>query len=336
VTNARVLVIGARGYFGGRIVEALRRRRIEVVAGGRERVDLCDPTTFGGLRGADVIVNAADPLAAPPDLAIDHILTRGGPIWIETTGETATLERLLRRRAHPVRAVLVLGMGIFPGMSNLLARAALDEARAKATPDGPACDEIKVGILLSPLSGAGRGMCGQMAALLAADSFWYEGGQRRTGRSVVRGGSLPFASGVRPVLRIGLPESAMLHVSTGVPNVSTLVASSPRAIGPMLLALAALVPSWRWARRSASTIARWLFIVQRAVLMRRVAARAELVAVVGSTTRTLGVEDGVGAGGAAVAAAVAALLARPLPAPGVYLPDELFTADDLEARMGVR
>src|SRR5689334_10212446 len=118
----RVLVIGGRGFLGGRVVAGLRAQPgLEVVAGSRGggvAVDLGVPESFAAMDGFDTVVDCSDSLAAPPDAALAWCVARG-KTFLETTAEPRTIERLLR--AGPGGPGLaVVGVGLFPGVSNLL------------------------------------------------------------------------------------------------------------------------------------------------------------------------------------------------------------------------
>ncbi len=320
-----ILVVGGSGFFGSRIAEALRSVGHEVTAGGRALIDLTRAATFAAADGYDVVVNASDAGRAPPDAIVERVLRRGGPIWVETTGETEVIERLVALRAVPdPRGLVLVGAGIFPGASNLLAALAL--ARSGRS-------DVAIGVRVSPLSGAGRGMCGQMARMMVGGSSWIEGG-RRVESAAALGATrvLPFPGGAAKALRVGLPETTMVHASTGARDVSMYLAPRPGALSPLFRVLGALVPKWGWARRIAATMFYGMFVAQRALLLRGVVAKTELTAMSGDVIVGLSTDDGVGAGAELVAAMVGALPARP--APGVKLPDEMFDAEAIFARVG--
>ena len=68
MTTGRVLVIGGTGYYGQKVMEALRRAGFAVSSGARRgadvRVDLRDVSTFRALRDYAAIVNASDSVRA--------------------------------------------------------------------------------------------------------------------------------------------------------------------------------------------------------------------------------------------------------------------------------
>ena len=120
----KVLVVGGRGVLGQSTVGALKSLPgVQVEVAGRStvpvRLDLGDPDTFPVLGDWPVVVNTADSLAAPPDAALAWVYKQGGT-WIETSSLPETHQRLLRLRSHPFPGRVVLGAGVFTGLSNLV------------------------------------------------------------------------------------------------------------------------------------------------------------------------------------------------------------------------
>lgn len=143
----RVLVIGGKGLFGQAVVRALAGHAAVQVGGrgGPVPIDLNQPASFPAMAGYDYVVNCSDTVSAPPDEAIARALD-GGQCFVETGAHPATLERLLERfhgrQGH--NGLAVLGVGIFPGLSNLLAAAVAREL--------PAGTPLELGLRFSPMS----------------------------------------------------------------------------------------------------------------------------------------------------------------------------------------
>lgn len=141
----RVLVLGASGTLGRRIVACLRREtpELSVVGASRHpealgtpearRLDLADPASFDpALEGVRVLVHAAGPYDHDPRLLVAACLARGTD-WVDLAEDGAFISRV-RRAAEGARARsrIVPGCSTVPGMVALLARrfAAL-ESRAE-------------------------------------------------------------------------------------------------------------------------------------------------------------------------------------------------------------
>lgn len=346
--SARVLIIGGRGYLGRRTAQAIARvPGATVTVGGRSaasdgavRVDLRDYRTFDAMKAFDCVVNCAHSPDAAPDQALSFCLEEGVP-FVETTTEAAVIQRLYEDHHPSARGTasagtVVLGTGLLPGLSNLLASAAV-----RSVEELPG--RLEVGVRLRPFSGAGAGMCAVMARMLAVDALRYEGGRLVADSPMQPGPLLPFDGlGQRSrSMRLSLPEATMLHWSTGVPSTAAYVATIPplpRVFAA--LASAALAPKGA-VRRATASLARAQLTLLRARFLRDRPTPVDLVALLdrdtGSSaavpTLALSVSDGVLAAGYAIAACVALLLRDGRTARGCRLPDELFTLDEVLSEM---
>ncbi|MCA9771086.1 MAG: hypothetical protein KC466_01680 [Myxococcales bacterium] len=326
----RALVIGGEGCFGRGVVEALRALPdAEVRVGGRRdgsdrvRVDLDAPGTFGALDDFDLVVDCANTSASRPDAAIDHCL-RTGQTFIEASADPATIERLLDEvhkplAAMPWRGRVLLGMGTFPGLSNLLAA---DLARETGE-DAP----IDLVIRTTPFAAAGAGMVDLMVDLLAAPAWVYERGARRTLPTGTRGPVVDLGGRRGRGLLFRFAEVEMLRRSQGLANLAVWFAPSPGLLVGSLGAMARLGLGrgslGRAANRAAFAFLRRFLLAWRKTPFVATAAS-------GNRFRTIVAREGVRAGGYAVAAAARLLDARGV-APGIYLPDELFTLEEIVA-----
>jgi hypothetical protein len=338
---ARVLVIGARGHLGQQAVAGLRRLGggAEVICGSRRgdaAVDLARPQTWEALRAFDLIVNCADTVTAPPDGLIRFCLEEGLAL-IETGSEPGMVRRVLASArpsgASPQgqggwRGVVVVGAGIFTGLSNLLGAAAVERA-------GPGCQRLALGIQWSPLSAGGGGMVNLVGHLLGASTVRYEGGVAVEGPPVQAGVALAFGAQRAPRATLHLPfsEASMLRLSTGLPAVAVYGALQPALLGAMFLWL----PLWLLQTRA---MRGWLwlqFTLLRRVLLRWRRSPVDLVAVASDAQgRRLAVghlhaDDGMALAGGAIAAQAEALLAG-RPAPGLYMADECARLDPIFSR----
>jgi len=174
-----VLIVGGYGFYGSKVAEALTARGYTIGRGtrsarGREdavQVDLTDPATYPAMDPFEIVVNCSDSVGAAPDQAVQHILATGG-VWLEMGADGPSMERLLALEpGADATGTAVLGVGVFPGMSTVLARTVAE--------DGPSCNTLELGIRVSPLSGAGRGTCALMAESLFVPATRYEGGARK-------------------------------------------------------------------------------------------------------------------------------------------------------------
>lgn len=319
----KVIVIGGRGYLGARAVEALRHiDEMSVTIASRRgpvRVDLADPSTFDALLGFDVVVDLADTTTTRPDALAAFCLERG-LVFVEATSDREAVERIhdaLRDRNGS--GGIVLGAGIFTGLSNLLGAEAVRRANGARS--------LELAIRSSPYSGAGTGTIELMVSAMAQRTRSFVDGAPVLGPPVARGPNFAFPSGAAPALQMSLAEPFMLHHSTRVPNVRAFLSPRPTALVYAFLAM----PLWLVTARAF----RWFFgvymTVLRRFLLRSVATTVEMVAVADGHEVKLRARDGMAAGGAAIAAIVAELRGkRPT---GVRFVDEVVELAPVVARM---
>lgn len=329
----KIIVVGGSGYLGSLAVAALRRDpAVTALAAGRSahgegtvRLDLADPATFAVVDAADVVVDVADATATPPDALAAHCQARG-VTFLESTSDGAVVTRLLGRAAGEGAGAVVLGAGIFTGLSNLLARAAAERvAGAKS---------VTLAVRMTPFSGAGAGTVRLMTAVLSAPTVRYEGGRRVEGAPVREGPRMPFPSGEEPTVEVPLAEAEMIHRSLGV-DVRVAMSPYPNALQKVFL--------WtpQWVARSGWYA--WLmgvyFSLLRRVLLKgrpspvQLVARAEGADGKGAVA-TLRADDGMRAGAVAIAAIARLLGTRRPTRAGAVLVDELMTLDEVVAGMG--
>jgi len=192
----KVIVIGGRGFLGSRAVACLERLEgITVSVASRRgpiRVDLADPATFEALLAFDVVVDLADTTTTRPDALAAFCLERG-LVFVEASSDREAVERLhLALRAREGPGAVILGGGIFTGLSNLLG--------AEAMRRDPSARSLDLAIRTSPYSGAGTGTIELMIAAMAQRARYFREGRAELGPSVTRGPRFAFLSGSAPSL----------------------------------------------------------------------------------------------------------------------------------------
>jgi len=326
MTTGRVLVIGGTGYYGQKVMGALERAGFSVASASRKgadvRVDLRDVATFAAFRDYAAVVNASDSVRAKPDDAMRFALAEG-LLWVEMGADPELALRALALDVAPARGTVVLGAGIFPGLSTALA---VDLAGADA-------EQVELGVRLSPLSGAGRGNCALMTHTLALPSVRYDAGQRVTGRTVGERAVTPFF-GDDPQLaaEMALPDADLIAMATKIPAVRTRFALQPGFLLHSFRALAWLADRLGTLRGGLLGVSYVMLVILRAVLLRRVSSNVDLSVVVQSPTgerrRLVRVPNGTEGTALALAAFVRELLPRRLPT-GVVIAGQLVRADAL-------
>lgn len=321
----RVLVIGGRGHLGSRAVAALARGSTDVAMAGRSgdsdvQVDITRPETLP-LESFDAVVNCSDSVAAPPDAAIAHCLAEGGT-WLECASEPMLVRRLLaQHRGEAATGRVLLGCGIFTGLSNVLAGQAARQV-------GPGA-ALQLGIRWSTFSAGGAGMVHLMTHLLDVPTVCVRAGQAVEGPPLEAGPELPFGDRRWGTLHVPFSEAEMLAASTKARNIGVYAALIPSLLRPLFL----LTPGWLLRARPVRALLGLQFSVLRRVLLRWKTSPVELSAVAvgqaGQETR-LGVtcRDGMDAAGNLMAAMALGCVERELPR-GLTLPDEHFELEPL-------
>ena len=290
----KVVVVGGTGHLGALAVEALRRLEVDVTVASRRgplRVDLADPSTFVALAGFEVVVDLADATTTPPD-ALARWCVEHGVTLLEATSDREAVERILDAKLEGPGAV-VLGAGIFTGLSNLLARSIVE----------PGTRALELAIASSPYSGAGKGTIALMIAALAQSTRSVVDGTATLGPPVARGPRFDFPSGQAPSLHVSLAEPRMIHRSTGVPTVRAYLSPRPSLLVAMFLAM----PTWLLSKGWFRAMLGGYFTFLRRFVLRAVSTRVEMVVRADGRTRSLVARDGMLTAGAAIAAITARL-----------------------------
>jgi len=323
----RVVVIGGTGFLGAKTVAALARfPGLEVEVASRRGplvVDVSNPASFSALESAEVLIDLSDGTRARPDALAAWALENGKTL-IEATSDAETVRRLRERHsASTGPGRLVLGGGIFTGVSNVLARTAAERAGEGST--------LTWAVASSPYSGAGKGTIALMVEAAARPAVKTVDG-RREEAPLTRGPTLDFAGTQRPTLEMSLAEAEMLPFSTKANTVRTFFAPKPG----FLVAAFAAVPAFLLRRRWFRWLLEGYFVVLRRVLLSRVPSSVQMVARAeraGQTVvRTVTCHDGMEAGAWALAA-MAESIGRAPPRPGLTFIDDDVRLEPLLARI---
>ncbi len=255
---------------------------------------------------------------------------------MEATHDSRHIQELLALRTSQKdpQGTAILGMGVFPGLTNLMAREALTQA--------PAADHLEILLRVGVVSGAGRSMCRHMMQHLQSRPFYFEESQlchgdpmQRVPLTLSNGDVPPRHEGGDSIL-VGFPESLMLHESAATRNIVTALSLKPEWMNGILR-------SAGWLVRRAPLVGRLVeagMILGRSVLLRWLPASLEITVVARSKACLSPVArvdvrcgDGARCAAAAIAGGLELLMERrPLPR-GVFTPDELLSLHDLLPRI---
>jgi len=321
----RITVLGGSGFLGSRTVEALKKAPgVDVQVASRRgplKVDATKQETFDALKGSDVVVDLIDATTTPPD-ALAAWCVEHGITFVEATSDRPAIARLA---ALPLKGpgLLVLGGGIFTGVSNLLARATANAAGG--------AKELTLAITSSPYSGAGTGTIALMTSAMAKPAVRTAGGERIEVPKLEAGPNIPFPSKSRPTLRMSFAEQDMLPRSTRVPDVEVYFAPKPS----FLVAAFRFMPGFLLKAGWFAALMGLYFSFLRKVVLKNVVSSVELWARArGATeqTRAVTCADGMMAGAWALAA-TALMLGEQKPAKaGACFIDDVLELEPVIAR----
>ena len=264
----RWMVYGAYGYTGKLIVEAAMARGEAPVVAGRRAAGVHEMAQRLGLEGrvvglddqvalqdalgeVDAVVHAAGPFSATWRPMVEACLATGTH-YLDITGELGVFEAIFRRhgQAQEAGVVLLPGVGFDVVPTDCLAAmvaAELPDATDLVLAfhgDGG----VSAGTAKTALEGMGMGSAervdGAIVPLAAA--------------TITR--TIPFADKDRLGVAIGWGDVSTAYRSTGIPNIRTYMAMSPRALASVRRAarLGWLMRSGPIRRAAQALVGRWV------------------------------------------------------------------------------
>jgi hypothetical protein len=323
----RVIVIGGTGFVGQRTVSALRTLPgLEVQVASRRGpvvLDVTRPETFGALRGADVVVDVSNGTRSSPE-ALAAFCLREGLTLLEATSDAEAVRRLLEaHRGSRGPGRVVLGAGLFTGLSNLLAR----EVSEAAGPGGA----LTWAVSSSPYSGAGAGTIALMVDASSRPAVRTREGRRVEG-PLERGPTLNIGGSSRATLRMSLAEAELMPRSCAASSVEVFFAPRPG----LLVAVFAMLPPVLLRQRWFLRLLEASFTVLRRGVLRAVPTAVQMVARAErdgrSVERHLTCADGMDVCGWAIAV-MAEAVGRARPPAGLSCIDDVVRLEPMVARL---
>lgn len=331
----RILIVGGSGHIGEYIATSLRLNpEFEVAIGGRspdryERgvlIDVQNPDTFNSIDSYDAVINCADTYQLNPVPLFDYCM-RNGKLFVETTADTSAYMQLYEAYdllpLEERRGVSVMGLGIFPGLSNIVAGNAVRNKKD--------CNTLNLHLSWSVFSGAGAGTCEVMVQALARPRVHIRNGEIANAAPLGNPQSVTVFERTKSGFELGLPEPYLLFKSLKIANASTIVSTRPA--GPNVLMKLAhwLSRSGIFKSKFVQFVLRHVFRFARVRVLRTRSTPLKIAAVAESTSDSTPFVEKVNCHDAFQAAAETLLCClsiiskTPLPNPGVYTADQLFT-----------
>jgi hypothetical protein len=147
------------------------------------------------------------------------------------------------------------GAGIFPGLSNLFYKKALETHKQASM--------LRFGVRYKILSAAGKGMAQLMASTILDASRWIEDNTVRTGPPIGKSRTFQWEKGQAKGFRVFLPDLLYMQKIQGLPNAETYLSLKPTwiaGVSPLFNAM----PAGKWTE---TLLTKWFFFV-RGILFR--------------------------------------------------------------------
>ncbi len=314
----RIAVIGATGFIGSRLLQVFKEQGIQATSASPSaelKFDITSAEDFHKLVDFSTVINCSNTLQCPP-IKFAEFCLKNRISFLETAAHTETIRSLLALKIPRPKGSVIAGVGLFPGLSNLLAASILTKSSQTA----------EIAVELSPLAGAGGAMVQLMTELLRAPSIFYEAGQAVTDPAVSRGRPFKFFKGrLRQTIKVGLPEAIMLPYSSAVSATATYLATRPGLFAMVFKILSR--PALRWL----GPFNRLALLLLRRILLSNRELRVCISATADDKMRQFEID--LGLRGTAVAIAATAQSLPQKIKPGVYCIDQLITLDRLVQTM---
>jgi hypothetical protein len=331
----RILVVGGRASrWVAEILSREQGRTVEVAgqAGAPPPGDVLGRLEV--LEPYDCIVCCPDVPSGFPEKAARHCLERGGT-FLQMGAQPDLLERLLleRRRsgAEKVQGTALLGLGLTPGLTNLMAHQLVRQR--------PGVRRLEIGLRFKGGIGLAPGLLSLMAYPLTPGAAYYSQGDRLDALGIGRGVRFPFTEGESDTVHVPLPESIMLHWSTGVLATATYLALPtpwlPRAVGlGARVAMRTVPQGWSLPSQVHQGLRKVRGALGTLSVPVEVTALADREGVVRCSGDWLSVRvDDHARASAFIVSAALKLLGDGRQRPGIFLPDEVFSFDEVLAQV---
>lgn len=336
--NKKLLIIGASGAVGTRIIKMLESQNKYSVyrASSQSRTnnihcDLNDHSTFTKLKDFDYIINASDPYLALPFALIEYCLREGLTLW-ETCADPVIIKECIekyRGSSGGWKGRVIIGMGIFPGVSNLLADFLIRSTQAKKA-------GLTLFIQASPLSQAGSSTCELMAQHLSYPALVWQKDKFIEQKTLELSRPIKFGESKLRGLRLFFPEVSMFKDKQKIESIESFLVPNPKILIFSLKGLGLLFPSkpGMYSKILINMTSNFLKLVRKYILgsiKSRVAIRWQLTDEKNQKHHiTLTCPDGLTSLAAAIKSCLLLESQELMTASGIHLPHEIFRWEDIE------
>jgi len=275
VDERRVVVLGGTGRVGSATAAALVKTdgRARVVLGGRSReraaeassrhpalasatfveVDVLDKASVKrAIEGADLVINTAGPFQRRESCAALEAAIECGVKYLDVCDDASygAAAKKLSDKAKNAGVAAITCAGIYPGVSNLMARDVLEsmkaEYRAQEGNEGkePEVEYVLYNYFTAGSGGVGTTILATSYLLCGEEVVCWEDGKRITAQPASQRKVVDFGKGVgrREVFLYNLPEVSSTKEYLGARTVKARFGTSPGLWNGAMVAIANLVP----------------------------------------------------------------------------------------------
>ena len=305
MSSRPIILLGSTGHLGSKVHRMLKDKVSDAPI-----LPPSDATTASFLRQGAIVIDCSDSyLSDVPSLIRDCISQ--GAVLVEALAGTETMKNSLSAE-HILPAgsgSALLGIGIFPGLTNMMVRELADNASPK---------EITVGVRVAVLSGAGSSMRRLMVDLA------YGGSPLETPTNLV------FPSGTHKGVSVSLADRFLIEAEYPGAKVSTLLGLKPEFVVG-ILQLTSKLSTFQFLRWFIVPTVKVGLYLSRGLVLRSAPAAVEISVCVDGRTLFAQTNDGIKTAAQVIVATAVILAARDdLPA-GLNFADEVVRLNEIRA-----
>lgn len=342
----KVLLIGGSGFIGKHIKKTLKKYNPElhVITGTRSPkagdeiyFDILNEKLFNSLKNFNFIINCSDTFIASPLSIIDYCLFNN-LVFLEITADSNIIEKILhqyrntKQLNYKITGSVIIGLGIFPGLSNILAGYLLKNAYTKGS--------IELGIKTNFFSGAGKSMAKLMVDMIDKNAVYYLEKEKREIQPMTKGTLFPLYKNGIPAhkyksLYACFAEAVMLNFSTSASFIACYYIPSSKLIYFSLRSISLFTNRFCFAKKIIVKVLYGSIIFIRNFLFKNVSTPVTIFCIANQKFSTASpefltykFEDGI-LDMTLMISAILKQISNKLPLKGVWMPDELFDIEEL-------
>lgn len=331
----KILIVGSTGHIGSLLRETFKKvpaldvwgtsRRKDLVLEKNIFLDLTQENSFENAANFEYIINCTDTYSLKPDGLIRFCLQKQST-FIEISAETDVYLRIEQivsdlKNKDLLKGSVICGVGVFPGLSNVVAAHAMELTKAK---------NADLFLNWSIFSEAGAGTCEVMVQALGRPAIYLKDGE------VVQGSPIPsilshsLFGNSKYGLQLGLAEPFLLNRSRGAKNCKVFASIQPELPKTILGLVAFLARKNFFKVPLVQALLRKCFVGVRAYLLKKKITPIEILAKSESAQVRVTAKDAIRLAAEFTAILILHLDRSKIFRPGMRYPDEILSFKTLD------